>query len=493
MKKIILLATALILSASMYAQSFNVQITDNFDGKELRSSNAILETDDGSLMMSLTMEEERYGRIVKLSDKGEFVEADYIEIKEGAHRGYHPFFRHPKQENCNVYVYFTHGEPTAFNALFIDNDLNVTKRIRTDLPYSDKDERLIVYTKTESCLLDSDNNIVVLKRVGDTQNFILVKIDLDGTILLEKEISVNIDLKDWKTLYNAFVVYNKEPLQYAFMFIRNSEFNPELCMVVLDSEFNVIETIDNFNDPTLLSTNTPSLSEYDDDHYLRATAYLNNGAPLSFSINLAKIDKNHNVVKECRYETTTESNPGHKKPYISYKSIVTTKDGMIYWIYSKPRTNGIQDLYVSYLDGDLNLMWERLVHENVNLKHWNLMSATTRSNGNLLISAWTFDNPNIIMTIVMDNTGQTMNVTEHYAGARPYSFYPNPADNEICLSMSPDVNCEKVEIFSIDGKLCLEQNFNFNSIDVKSLSDGIYMMKVTLSNGNSYTDKIVVR
>jgi len=55
------------------------------------------------------------------------------------------------------------------------------------------------------------------------------------------------------------------------------------------------------------------------------------------------------------------------------------------------------------------------------------------------------------------------------------------------------VNCEKVEIFSIDGKLCHAQNFNFNTIDINTLSSGIYMMKVSLSNGNSYTDKIVVR
>lgn len=93
--------------------------------------------------------------------------------------------------------------------------------------------------------------------------------------------------------------------------------------------------------------------------------------------------------------------------------------------------------------------------------------------------------------MVMDKDGKPLNIEESLV--LPYSFYPNPADNEICLSMSPDVNCEKVEIYSIDGKLCLEQNFNFNSVDVNSLSDGIYMMKVTLSNGNSYTDKIVVR
>ena len=101
------------------------------------------------------------------------------------------------------------------------------------------------------------------------------------------------------------------------------------------------------------------------------------------------------------------------------------------------------------------------------------------------------DNNNLIFTMVMDKKGKPLNVEESLV--RPYSFYPNPADDAISLRFSPDVNCEKVEIFSIDGKLCLSQNFNLNAVDINSLSSGIYMMKVTLSNGNSYTDKIVVR
>ena len=93
--------------------------------------------------------------------------------------------------------------------------------------------------------------------------------------------------------------------------------------------------------------------------------------------------------------------------------------------------------------------------------------------------------------MVMDKDGKPLNIEESLV--LPYSFYPNPADDAISLRYSPDVNCEKVEIYSLDGKLCHAQNFNFNTIDINTLSSGIYMMKVTLSNGNSYTDKIVVR
>ena len=68
----------------------------------------------------------------------------------------------------------------------------------------------------------------------------------------------------------------------------------------------------------------------------------------------------------------------------------------------------------------------------------------------------------------MDKDGKPLNIEESLV--LPYSFYPNPADDAISLRFSPDVNCEKVEIYSLDGKLCHAQNFNFNTIDINTLS-----------------------
>ena len=76
---------------------------------------------------------------------------------------------------------------------------------------------------------------------------------------------------------------------------------------------------------------------------------------------------------------------------------------------------------------------------------------------------------------------------------RPYSFYPNPTSDVINIHYSPDVNVEKVEIYGMDGKMYHEQNFNMETININSLSNGIYMMKVVLDNGNTYTDKIAVK
>ena len=85
-----------------------------------------------------------------------------------------------------------------------------------------------------------------------------------------------------------------------------------------------------------------------------------------------------------------------------------------------------------------------------------------------------------------------INVDETMA-IRPYSFYPNPANDVINISFSPDVNVEKVEIYGLDGKLYHEQNFNLETVNINSLSNGVYMMKVVLDNGTTFNDKIVVK
>ena len=493
MKRILLLAAALILSAGLYAQSFHVQQMKDVNGMNIRSANAILETDDGNMMMSMTFD--YCTRIMKMNDKGEIIPSKYIDINDGSHRGYYPFFRHPEKGNTNVYVYFTHGNPSVYNAIFLDNELNVIKRISTPLPYSDDTDRAhIDYIYTESCILDSENNIVVMKRLENTQNFIVLKLDLDGKILYEKEVCVDVSLEnEWETLYYSFVVYNEQPLQYAYSFLRSSQLNSKMCLVVFDSDFDIIEINDKMNDQTLWRMERSSISRYDDEFYLTSTPHINSGY-VTYSVDLKKIDKNHNVVNSYQYYTPLQYDIYNYEPHLSYKSIVPTKSGDIYWIYSKPRTNGMHDLYVSLLDGDLNLIWERMIQESVDLKKWFIMSATVRDNNDLIMSGWKWDEGcTNVLTVVMDSHTETTHVNEYAMEQRPYSFYPNPADNAISLSFSPDVNCEKVEIYSIDGKLCLSQNFNLNAVDINSLSSGIYMMKVSLSDGNVYTDKIVVR
>ena len=92
---------------------------------------------------------------------------------------------------------------------------------------------------------------------------------------------------------------------------------------------------------------------------------------------------------------------------------------------------------------------------------------------------------------IINNNESIVNENINYF--RPYSFYPNPTSDVLNIRYSPDVNAEKVEIYGMDGKLYREQNFNMETINVNDLSSGIYMMKVLLDNGETFTEKIVIK
>ncbi|MEZ4805294.1 MAG: T9SS type A sorting domain-containing protein [Bacteroidia bacterium] len=64
------------------------------------------------------------------------------------------------------------------------------------------------------------------------------------------------------------------------------------------------------------------------------------------------------------------------------------------------------------------------------------------------------------------------------------SLYPNPVDGVLFIQ-SPDypLNSNLVKIYSIEGKLILEETLNLNSIDVSKLSKGVYLIELQLDQG----------
>ena len=84
-----------------------------------------------------------------------------------------------------------------------------------------------------------------------------------------------------------------------------------------------------------------------------------------------------------------------------------------------------------------------------------------------------------------------MSTDELSFSGKPFACYPNPANDFIHIEFSPDVNPQLVEIYSLDGKMAASQNFNLSTINVASIPAGIYLMKITMDNGNVFTERIV--
>ena len=79
------------------------------------------------------------------------------------------------------------------------------------------------------------------------------------------------------------------------------------------------------------------------------------------------------------------------------------------------------------------------------------------------------------------------------SAANYYSLYPNPTDNVLTLKTSAEHECEMVEIFSIDGRLIKSQTNDFSNINVEDINSGIYFVRIRFRNGETFTEKVVIK
>ena len=74
-----------------------------------------------------------------------------------------------------------------------------------------------------------------------------------------------------------------------------------------------------------------------------------------------------------------------------------------------------------------------------------------------------------------------------------YELYPNPVDDRLVLKFADDHKCENVTVCSIDGRMLISQNTDFENIDVSALTRGVYFVRIRLQEGSVFTEKIVIK
>ena len=72
------------------------------------------------------------------------------------------------------------------------------------------------------------------------------------------------------------------------------------------------------------------------------------------------------------------------------------------------------------------------------------------------------------------------------------NIYPNPVNGNFVTIQTPINGVKYVEVFDITGKRLINTSLNADTLEVSSLSAGMYIIKVTIE-GKSKTSKLVVR
>jgi hypothetical protein len=72
------------------------------------------------------------------------------------------------------------------------------------------------------------------------------------------------------------------------------------------------------------------------------------------------------------------------------------------------------------------------------------------------------------------------------------NIYPNPVNGNFVTIQTPSNGTKYVEVFDITGKRLINTSLSADTLEVSSLSAGVYLIKVTVE-GQSKTSKLIVR
>mgnify|MGYP003504607335 FL=1 len=298
--------------------------------------------------------------------------------------------------------------------------------------------------------------------------------------------------------YFSFFTYDEENKQYGFAIDEQEDggMGYELY-IILDEDLNVADkkTLSGYDGYQYDGTGGYSnVVELYDGNFAIMGVFVN--GPSADALKLCKVDKDFNIVEEniLRYENNSPSN--YLNTCVEWRNLLKCKDGGLYCIWSQTYENvlGERDMYVARVDKDFNLLWERCVKTGLYITGSHT-GASVLENGDLVLTGNIFTSAyggveKGTSVIILHDNGTS--VSENIYDIRPYSFYPNPVRDKINIRFSPDVNCKKIDVYSMDGRLCHTQNFNMQTINIDNLNSGIYVMNITLDNGTTYTDRIVV-
>lgn len=342
-----------------------------------------------------------------------------------------------------------------------------------------------------STILLVDDDIVVWYPVANPKGMVISRFSINGSLKNRKFISYSelpidmlSEIKLWNESPKEYVIYGQQQTPTSmpgavmvdfYYSVLDSLFNPkEIIMLKKTPEYPNI-----FFDPSREN----DIESLDDNTYLFTSTY----SPGINGVQVTKRDKKtHENLKTVYFPYDQQSQPALSQIIGMKKS----SDGNVYLAYHH---DGIM---VVKLDRDLNVLWQRLylatswaksLFQRPPVCHRNNMKAL--DNGGLAIGGAWGDPWNYVCMIVVNEDGDGIGETESFL--RPYAFYPNPVRDELNLRYSPDVQPQSIELYDLQGRLLLKQSNHLESVDMQSLAAGQYMIKVVLTNGKAYTDKVV--
>ena len=329
-----------------------------------------------------------------------------------------------------------------------------------------------------------------------------VRLDLDGTLISNALLHEN-----YVPRYSNLIVLQESPPKY-YQWTLTDGIYGNLVIDVLDTLFNKNSVIlssvlsEEVINPFFTATEylhvggSRAIIPIGGDEILVAAEYVNiySQNPNEEEYGVAVVKYNLRTMQLMDYIVFNDY-PGIYKPAECLGLKIMT-DGTVYFLYKEEGYPDASFIAVK-MDTNLNVEWKRFCKtDNITLTVLSCPVLCKEEQGEENGIAWAGEafkdgSNDLGLVYFFLNHDGTVGVSEGGMEVRPYCFYPNPANDQLHLQYSPDVQPTRVELFDLQGRLVRTQSKAFESIDMSQLPAGTYTMSITLEDGKSYAGKVV--
>ena len=478
-KKVLLCVVFQLFVWALNAQEIDLDFSHG-NGKYFNFHN-VMEADDNTLLVDCAMFETfgsgpAYGSMFyKISMDGQLLDSLFVPLDDIPLRTL--FEPVPGMNGSYLFGHFERAgndSTTVLKMTFIDNDLHIT------------DEKTVLLGDFSGHAVISTSDIFIDPYGDIIASFLrnkcihMFRIGIDGEVKFRRQLPEINYSSSLSVQVRHTGVYSRQPLRYSFLVERTTATSNDVH--IMDSLFEETEvhTYYRLNSPNtiFIPGMQDHLAEYDESSYLYTSQALGviNGHGYAA---LVKYDRSHNLL-DFKLFDENDINIGPIK-------VTAVAPDTIY--YSYMTTCGQENqLVLACLDSELEPRWIRYLYEP-DCFHW-ATTMTVLRDGKVAIGSYKYgQNPGrVFVTVVKD---EYWNVDDSQLQVRPYTFYPNPAQDQLHLQYSPDVEPSQIELYDLQGRLVRSQGSGLESLNLQGLAPGQYVMKVTLTDGTAYSDKVV--
>ena len=524
MKKLLTLFLGAFITISGMSQNYFETFIRSDDGI-LREGKHVVETKNHGYIISFNAKETLDNEMLAcLSPEGEVVKQLVFQI-DGKNLKYFGLYRHPEDENeilaiATLYEGNTMNDFIQKEIAFIrfDEDLNIISQTVHD--FGDEYVHLSADGNLHRLrlLLDNEGTVTMVAHCKKTTGYcnLFARFTSDGELLAQTEfdltssgagrlINCSANMKSDRSFGMILYESNNGGDHYyevdsAFNFTRTGKLAQLALRETVDTtyKYTLEGFVENLNDSVALITSTG-----------RFIKHL--GGKSGCFHYLTSLDDSLNVLNTDIWDIATDDNAPGGIDYQSTRlpardvAISITDDAIFHCGVMgindhshNPSVSSIapSTITLSKFDKEMNLQWRRYYGGDDNFYDVDVIKAT--EDGGCIMTGVYNEGVNVydLLSYILkvDENGYDAIGENAESLAKPYFCYPNPAKDIVYIEFSPDVECQSVEIYTLDGRMvktCHGASLQNNAIDISNINAGVYIMKIRMANGKEFTERIV--